>query len=181
MDKLFLTVGDFFVSLHLDFIPMKASETLKMNDSVRKLLDRARKYCTMAEQCEDAVRQKLVVWGATPAESDSVVAQLYNEGYLDDKRYATAYCQSKILGQHWGRQKVLYHLRLKHLPRAAVDAGMAGVGEEEYRQVLLEAAEKKRLELEPKELDAYQMRQKVAAFLVSRGFTLSEINAVMNE
>ena len=100
------------------------------NDSLHAFLERARRYCSLAEQCEDAVRQKLVTWGATPAQSDEVVKSLYEEKYLDDFRYARAYCESKILHQHWGRQKVLYQLRLKHLSRAAVDAGMAAVSEE---------------------------------------------------
>lgn len=159
----------------------KMAEALKMSESTRALLDRARRYCSMSEQCEDAVRQKLVVWGATPVESDEVVKHLYSEDYLNDERYACSYCESKILGQHWGRQKVLYQLRLKHLPRPAVNAGMARVSEEAYHRVLAETAKKKRQELEGKVDDLYVMRQKVTAFLVSRGFTLSEIGEVEKE
>lgn len=149
------------------------------------LLDRARRYCAAAEQCEDAVRQKLVTWGASPTESDAIVATLYSEQYLDDERYARAYCESKILHQHWGRQKVLYQLRLKHLPRAAVDNGMAAVSDEEYFRVLTEVAQKKLQELtasadvaDPSDLPSL-LRQKLTAFLVSRGFLISEINQVL--
>ena len=157
--------------------------------SIDTLLDRARNYCALAEQCEDAVRQKLVTWGASPGESDTVVAKLYEEKYLDDFRYARAYCESKILSQHWGRQKVLYQLRLKHLPRAAVDSGMAVVSEEAYRAVLTEVAEKKYSELlsdagtalseEEQQAASYHLRQKLTAFLITRGFLINEINQVL--
>lgn len=145
-------------------------------DSFHAFLDRARRYCAQAEQCEDAVRQKLVTWGATPSQSDEVVKALYQEDYLDDMRYARAYCESKIRHQQWGRQKVLYQLRLKHLPRAAVDAGMAAVSDDDYRAILLQVADKKLTELRAHTEDSFQLRQKLTAFLLSRGFSLSEIN-----
>ena len=149
------------------------------NNNFQALLDRARRYCAGAEQCEDAVRQKLVNWGATPSESDAVVARLYDEEYLDDKRFARAYCESKILRQHWGRQKVLYQLRLKHLPRTAVDSGMAAISDEAYFAVLAELAERKSQELRQRVDDEPTLRQKLTAFLSSRGFLLSEINQVI--
>lgn len=150
------------------------------NETQRALLDRARRYCALAEQCEDAVRQKLVTWGASPSDSDVIVTALQREGYLDNERYAKAFCESKILTQHWGRQKVLYQLRLKHLPREAVDRGMAAVSEEAYMAVLAEVAEKKRLELDQKTDDPYVLRQKLVASLVNKGFLLPEINQVIS-
>lgn len=155
-------------------------ERVHNNDTQRALLDRARGYCALAEQCEDAVRQKLVTWGASPSESDSIVEVLQSEGYLDNERYARAFCESKILTQHWGRQKVLYQLRLKHLPREVVDRGMAVVSNEAYMAVLAEVAEKKRLELAEKTDDPFVLRQKLTASLVNKGFTLSEINQVIS-
>ncbi|MBR1549365.1 MAG: RecX family transcriptional regulator [Bacteroidales bacterium] len=148
------------------------------SDTYRTLLDKARRYCALAEQCEDAVRQKLVTWGATPAESNDIVDTLYSENYLDDVRYARAYCESKILHQHWGRQKVLYQLRLKHLPRAAVEAGMAVVIDDDYLSVLSELAEKKLSELHRSVDDNTTLRQKLTAFLLSRGFLIGEINQI---
>lgn len=149
------------------------------NDTQHALLDKARRYCALAEQCEDAVRQKLVTWGASPSDSDSIVKTLQGEGYLDNERYARAFCESKILTQHWGRQKVLYQLRLKHLPREVVDRGMSAVSHEAYMAVLAETAEKKRQELEQKTDDPFVLRQKLTAALVNKGFTLPEINQVL--
>lgn len=160
-------------------IMKKMEDNLRNSDSFRALLDRARRYCALSEQCEDAVRQKLVTWGATPAESDAVVEKLYSENYLDDVRYARAYCESKILHQHWGRQKVLYQLRLKHLSRAAVESGMASVNEDDYLAVLADVAEKKLRELRPSSDDPSALRQKLTAFLLSRGFLIGEINQVI--
>ena len=152
------------------------------NEPLHALLGRARRYCAEAEQCEHAVRQKLVTWGATPSEADRVVEALYNEEYINDERYARAYCESKILRQHWGRQKVLYQLRLKRLPRTAIDQGLASVDDEAYRAVLADVADKKRAELQPRFADDPDaLRNKLTAFLVSRGFSLSEIAQTLDE
>lgn len=141
------------------------------------LLDRARHYCALAEQCESGVRQKLVVWGVSSDTADAVVARLRNEGYLDDNRYARAYCENKMIEQGWGRQKVLYQLRLKHLPKEAIDSAMATVDEEKYFEMLRSVADRKRRELgDPLTVEAHR---KLASFLASRGFTFSEINKVI--
>lgn len=146
-----------------------------MTDSA--LLDRARRYCALTEQCESGVRQKLVVWGAGASEADSIVARLRNDGYLDDKRYARAYCESKMLQQGWGRQKVLYQLRLKHLPKEAIDSGVAAVDEDRYQEVLREVTERKMRELGSDFTPDNQ--RKLVSFLTSRGFTFGEINKVI--
>ena len=143
-------------------------------------LERARCWCAAEERCESGVREKLVAWGASAADADDIVAALRKENYLDDARYARAYCESKMLRQHWGRQKVLYQLRLKRLPREAIGEGMAAVDEEQYMEMLRETAEKKILAVSGQQLAVSgDVRRKVMAFLASRGFTMSEINEVL--
>lgn len=140
------------------------------------LLDRARRYCAVAEQCESSVRQKLVAWGASSGDIDAVVNRLRSDGYLDDARYARAYCESKVLQQGWGRQKVLYQLRLKHLHKDVIDSAIAAVDEERYLEVLRSVADKKRRELGASSPETHR---KLLSFLESRGFTFSEINKVI--
>ena len=153
------------------------ADSIHNDDQAKALLDRARRYCALSEQCESGVRQKLIVWGASPDMVAPIINRLRAEDYLDDERYARIYCESKIVQQHWGRQKVLYQLRLKHLPKGAIDKGMAAVSEEVYMHVLSEVAERKRAELGGIEADS----RKLMSFLASRGFSLNEINKVINQ
>ena len=141
------------------------------------LLDKARRYCAMAEQCESGVRQKLVTWGAGADEADAIVNRLRSEDYIDDARYARMYCESKMLQQGWGRQKVLYQLRLKHLPKEAIDSGMAVVDNERYMEMLAEVASKKLRDVGGDVTMEHQ--RKLMSFLGSRGFTIGEINQVI--
>ena len=156
------------------------------SQSYKAQLDRARGWCAAEERCESGVRDKLVAWGASADDANEIVAVLRAEGYLDDVRYARAYCESKVLHQHWGRQKVLYQLRLKRLPREAIEQGMAVVDEEQYMEILEETATRKlrelsgKCEVEGEKWDVSEKR-KLMAFLASRGFTMSEINEVITK
>ena len=118
-------------------------EESRNSQAYKAQLERARRWCAAEERCESGVREKLAAWGAGSGDADGIVASLTEEGYLDDGRYARAYCESKVLRQHWGRQKVCYQLRLKRLPREAIEAGMAAVDDERYMEMLREVAERK--------------------------------------
>lgn len=150
--------------------------TAHLDADTTAFLDKARHYCAYAEQCESGVCQKLASWGASMDMIAPIIKRLQAEGYLDDKRYARAYCESKILRQHWGRQKVVYQLRSKHLSREVIDGALSAIDGEAYLTVLRGVAERKRAELG----DSPNAEQRLAAFLASRGFTTSEISQVIN-
>ena len=142
----------------------------------RALLDRARGYCAQSEQCESGVRQKLISWGATSDEVDAIIGRLRADDYLNDLRYACAFCRSKLISQRWGRQKVLYQLRAKHLPKEVIEEGMMQVDDETYFSIMQdEAAKKLRLlggEMTP------EVRRRMLSFLTSRGYSSEEISRV---
>ena len=144
-----------------------------LDEATRSMLDRARRYCATSEQCESGVRQKLIVWGAKPEMMDTIVARLRSEDYLNDKRFARVYCESKLLQQHWSRQKVLYQLRSKHLSKDDIEKGLSVVDDETYYGILAYEAGKKLKSLGG-ELTPDSQR-KLYGFLNSRGYSTAEI------
>lgn len=148
-----------------------------MDDSVLAYLGRARAYCASAEQCSSAVVKKLGEWGADKCVAETVVARLEDEGYLDDRRYARSYCESKMLRSGWGRMKVAYQLRMKRLTPEAIAAGIGAVDDEAYRDVLADTACKKLAGLH--DADPSVRRRKLMVFLAQRGYTADEINETL--
>ena len=148
-----------------------------LSEGARALLDRARRYCALGEQCESGVRQKLISWGAASDEVTPIVERLRSEDYLNDHRYVRAFCESKLVQQRWGRQKVLYHLRAKHLPKEAIEEGMSVVDDETYFRIMADEMEKKLRtlggELTP------EVRRKMLSFLISRGYSASDISRML--
>ncbi|MBR4739204.1 MAG: RecX family transcriptional regulator [Bacteroidales bacterium] len=148
-----------------------------LTEATRALLDRARRYCALGEQCESGVRQKLIVWGATSGDVKLIVERLRAEDYLNDMRYARAFCEGKLLQQRWGRQKVLYHLRTKHLPKEAIEAGMAVIDDDTYYSIMADEADKKLRTLGGEMTP--EVRRKMLSFLASRGYSAEEISRVI--
>lgn len=149
-----------------------------MSDTARALLDRARHYCALSEQCESGVRQKLISWGAASDEVEAIVARLRDDDYLNDVRYARVFGEGKLIGQRWGRQKVLYHMRTKHLSQEAIEAGMSVIDDETYFSILEEECAKK-LHTLGDELTV-DVRRRMYSFLSSRGYTVAEIARVID-
>lgn len=153
---------------------MLSSPSIAETDTVHAYLDRARRWCALSEQCESGVRQKLISWGATPVDVELIIVQLRAEDYLNDVRYARAFCESKLVGQRWGRQKVLYQLRSKHLPKEAIEEGMSTVDDETYFRIMSEEKDKKLRTLGGEMTPDVQRR--LLSFLASRGYSASEIS-----
>ena len=138
------------------------------------LLSKARHLCSMQEQCINSVKVKVISWGGTEAMAEEIVESLQSMGYLDEMRYAKQYCESKLLSQQWGRQKVLSGLRTRRVAPEAIAEGMAVVSDEEYYESLERLARKKMALLEGDE-----DHRKLRLFLKSRGFCMDEINTVI--
>lgn len=152
---------------------MSKNKIMSHEEEVHAILQRARGYCAMSEQCESGVRQKLVTWGCSTNDADKIVAQLRDEGYLDDYRYARAYCESKLERQKWSKQKVVYQLRMKQIPKEAITEGLNSISEELYMASLETLARKKMDELARDYGD--EALRRLEAYLMQRGFTYDEI------
>ena len=76
--------------------------------SAEAALTRAAALCARSEQAESDVRAKLLAWGLTPASAAQVIERLQDEHFLDEQRYARAYCRDKFNFNGWGRIKIAF-------------------------------------------------------------------------
>ena len=140
--------------------------------SEAELLAKAERYCAREEQCVSAVRRKLHEWGATPACADTIVRHLLEERFIDERRYVQLYCQGKLRIQRWGRNKMVWELRGKGIADSLIAEGLDSMSDDEYLAMLDKVAQSKWDTLQG---DDYERRRKLAAYLLSRGFTADEI------
>lgn len=143
----------------------------------KSLLAKAARYCAQEEQCVATVRTKLYGWGADEEMIVAVLDYLVESGYIDEHRYARHYCEGKIRLQKWGRRKVSYQLKLKGLTDDLIAEGLESVSQSEYEEVLLHVAQTKWDSF--RESDIYKRRNKLTAFLLSRGFEMEEVREVV--
>lgn len=129
--------------------------------------------CARSEQAEGDLRRKLHDWALQPSDADAIIDRLKHERYLDNERYARAYCRDKLRFNGWGRIKIGYMLRGKGIKQQHIDAALAEIDDEQYSAILDDALTAKAKTLSGK--PAEQMRAALLRFASSRGFEPSLI------
>ena len=114
------------------------------------------------------MRKKLRDWDINPSDSNAIIERLKAERYLDNERYARAYCRDKLRFNGWGRIKIAYMLKGKGIEREFIDAALADIDEEQYLAILNEALAAKAKTLGSKSEE--QIRASLLRFAASRGF-----------
>lgn len=148
--------------------------SVKFQENERPFVERAENYCAASEQCASSVRAKLLVWGASHELTDKVMKHLKEADFINEMRYAKLYCGSKLRQQKWGKVKMAYQLRAKQIPRNIIDAAIASVDEQAYKEALQSLLVEK-WALLASESDDRKRRVKLTNFLASKGFEASEI------
>ena len=144
--------------------------------SLADLRGKAEAYCASAEHCIWDVRQKLRQWGATNEDTESIIAHLQAERFVDELRYCQAFVHDKLLYQGWGRMKMRAQLQAKHLSTAAIEQALNEIDRDTYMSVLTRVLATKKRSI--KSADP-QAREKLIRFAMQRGFTYDEINGII--
>lgn len=133
-------------------------------------LGKAASLCSLSEHCSFQIRERLSEWGVSDEDAEEIINHLMEERYIDNLRFARAYCHDKFLYSHWGRIKITQMLRHLRLSSEEIAEGLATIQEEEYRKALEDALRSKDRTL--KDADKYQRKGKLVRHLLSRGFEM---------
>lgn len=124
--------------------------------------------CARSEQAEGDLRKKLQSWGINNGDADSIISRLKQERYLDNERYARAYCRDKLRFNGWGRLKISFMLRGKGIEQEFIDQALAEIDDQQYANVLEDIITNKAKTLNGK--DSEHKRAALLRFATSRGF-----------
>lgn len=147
---------------------MRQKETAPLTRE--QALNRAATLCSGSEYCTSQVMEKLLGWGFDEADAATIVQHLTDEKFIDDERFARAYCHDKFCYNHWGRVKIQQMLRHLRLGSADIAAGLDVIDEDAYREAILDVARQKNRSI--KDTDPYQRKGKLVRHLLSRGFEM---------
>lgn len=142
-------------------------------------LNKAAALCARSEQASGDIYAKLTGWGLTTEEADGVMKQLISENYINDERYARAYCRDKMRFNGWGRIKVAFMLKSKGIGKSHIEAVLAEVNEEEYIATLRRLLQAKWRDVRGKE--PMQARASMMRFAASRGFEPNVFYPIIDE
>ena len=131
-------------------------------------LGKATALCSQSEHCKAQIWEKFSLWGVSAQDANNIMDYLVKERYIDNKRFARAYCHDKFCYNHWGRIKIRQMLRHLKLNDEEIEEGMTTIPDEDYLQALNDAIQAKDRTL--REKDMYQRKAKLVRHLLSRGF-----------
>ena len=143
------------------------------------LLARAAQLCSRGEHCISQIQEKLLTWGATSEDAKDIIARLVEEKFIDNNRFARAYCHDKFCYSRWGRVKIRQMLRHLRLTDEEIAEGMTTIPEEDYLQVLSDCLRAKDRTL--RDTDPYQRKGKLVRHLLSRGFEMELVIDVVDD
>ena len=114
------------------------------------------------------MRQKLYRWGLASNDIDEVITKLIESRFVDDARFAMAYCRDKYRFNKWGRRKIVYGLHMKQISTHNIQAAIQAIDEEEYIKILVELIKSKAKMIV--DADTYEGRTRLYRFALSRGY-----------
>ncbi len=142
-------------------------------------LGKATALCSQSEHCKAQIMEKLSLWNVSVQDAYNIMDYLVKEKYIDNKRFARAYCHDKFCYNHWGRIKIRQMLRHLRLSDEEIEEGMATIPDEDYQQTIGDAIQAKDRTL--REKDVYQRKAKLVRHLLSRGFETDLVLDAVNE
>ena len=140
-------------------------------------LSRAESLCSAAEYCSFDIRRKLTSWGVTGTDAEAILSKLISARYIDDSRYAEAFVRDKVRFAHWGRNKVAFSLRRKCISDDIISRALALIADDELSSGMEMVMRGKLRTLKYK--DAYDARNKLLRFGVSRGFDFGSLSSLV--
>lgn len=134
----------------------------------QQALMRLEGLCARSEQCIWEISRKLEAWGIAATDRQAIIRSLVLNRYVDDERYATAFCRDKYRFSRWGRVKIKSALIQKHIDRDTIDDALTAIDEQEYEAVLIALLRAKSKTIA--DVQSYEGKSRLFRFGVSRGF-----------
>ena len=146
--------------------------------SPEQALQKARHYCGYQERCHSEVQEKLYSYGLRKPQVEAALATLIEENYLNEERFAIQFAGGHFRLKKWGRIRIRYQLKLRHVSDYCIKKALASIDNEEYDRTLARLLEEKWAALDG-ETHPLIRKRKVQEYLLQKGYEADRIAAVM--
>ena len=123
-------------------------------------------YCSYQDRCAQEVRTKLATFDIPASEKENIFKVLVEEGFIDDRRYASAFVRSKMHLKKWGINKLRMSLKIKGIDDEIIKEALSEIDPEIYREELIKVLKSKKIN----ETDDYKRRSKLAQYGIQKGY-----------
>jgi len=142
-------------------------------------LNKAMAQCSRREYCCDDIRNKLTSWGISGNDSEKIIANLIQENFINEQRFAIAFVKDKFNYNKWGKIKISAHLRHKKISGEIIKQALDSIDYDIYTKVLKDLITSHRRSVKSK--NQYDLKAKLLRYGLSKGFESSLLYEVLNE
>jgi regulatory protein len=131
-------------------------------------LIKIRDWCAYQEHCQQEARDKLYDYGLKTDDVENIIAQLVNENFINEERFAVAFAGGKFRIKKWGKIKIKQELKAKRVSDYCIKKGLSIIDSTDYINTL-----KKVLALKAKsitEKNFLKKKQKLVRHALSKGY-----------
>lgn len=141
-------------------------------------LDKLAAMCAKSEHCEWEMRQKMLRWGLDNDAQDRIINYLVDNRFIDPERYCRAFIEDKIEFDRWGRRKIEFALRQKHIDSSVFGPLLDEVDDDRYIEQLRPMVEQKWRTIHAG--SDYERAQKLIRWAISRGYDIDTVKQALN-
>jgi len=136
-------------------------------------------YCAYQERCHKEVEKKLHDLKMIPEARDKIILHLLQNNYLNEERYAKSFARGKFSIKKWGKRRIINELKFKGISTFNINAALKEIDDKDYIKTLNKIAHKKGQLI--KESNVFKKRNKLATFLISKGFESDLVYKVVKD
>ncbi len=142
-------------------------------------LDKLQRYCAYQDRCHQEVKTKLIDLGIYGEDIGQIMAELIEEDFLNEERFARSYARGKFRMKKWGKQRIIRELKSRKISAYCIKKAMTEIDTQEYEMVLYELLERKLQLL--RDSDIYSKRKKLFNYAYQKGFESKLIQSFVKD
>lgn len=144
-------------------------------EAFRKMM----KFCAYQERCHQEVKRKLQQFYFKNNESEEIMAELIELGFLNEERFAKSFAGGKFRMKKWGRIKIEVTLKQKEISGYCIRKGLEEIDKHDYFNTLKDLLKKKEMTL--KGLDDFERNGAIAEYLIGKGYESELVWEILKE
>ena len=153
---------------------MKNQKSYTVNEATKAL----EHFCAYQERCHKEVEQKLYDLRMIPEAKEQIILHLLQHNFLNEERFAKAFVRGKFSIKKWGKIKIVSELKFKNISSYNIKTALKEINEDDYLATLQQIAKKKLTII--KEPNSFKKKNKLATYLISKGFETNLVYKVTN-
>ena len=150
----------------------------KQQFSKEMALQKLKHYCGYQERCHSEVKEKLYSFGLRKKEVEEIIAELIEENYLNEERFAKLFAGGKFRMKQWGRLKIKHELKQKQVSEYCINKALKEIDDNAYQQTFEKLALQKWSSLKG-EKNIFTKKAKLNSYLLQKGYEAGLLNEVI--